>query len=847
MADDTSIDTDELLDRYAPPEAVYDEMLVENGVLRPCWEAFCRSLQELGSKELSRRWRQAQQTIRQTGIVYSGQPDTENNQRPWLLDPIPILIEAAEWRKIGEALEQRAQLLNVILADLYGPQQLIRQGNLPPELLYMHPGFRRPYHGQRPPGGRFLHVYAADLGRSPNGAWWILGDRTEAPSGAGYALENRIVLSRMLPDLFHRSRVERLAHYFIALRDTLLQLASTHRDNPRIALLSQGPDFSNYFEDAYLARYLGYTLVVGEDLAVRNSQVMLKTLSGLLPVDVVLRRPNSEDCDPLELAQTTSGGIAGLLQAARDRQIVVANTLGSGILESPVFMAFLPQLCKTLLGEELKLPGVATWWCGDPTALDYVANHIDDLIIKRAFRQRGRELDACQKLNTMPKQKLIETIRANPTLFVAQERVLRSTAPLWQNGTLSPAHIAIRTFVVASSDSYVAMKGGFARVSKKIESLELSLLTGEGSKDVWVLSDGTVSPVTLLHRAGRPLQLQRGGAELPSRVADNLFWLGRHLERADFVARLVRAVCVRLTSETESEQILELPMLMRALAEFGQVEPGFVVEGLSSQLPAFEDTLPSAVLDENQAGNLRSLVDQIGATVSKLRDRISVDGWYIVNRIREHFRPLRFVQTDIADLLVLLNELISEVAAFGGLVNESMTRSQAWRFLEMGRRLERASQLVALTKCAFGECAQTNDALLEATVEITDSMMTYRSRYLATIQLGAVLDLLLTDQTNPRSVEYQLEALVNHINMLPRDRSQVTYSAEQKLAMSALHMIRMADAQSLADAHAVGDPGQLNQLLETLEEILPELSDAIAHRYLIHVGPAHQLAAPRPE
>jgi uncharacterized circularly permuted ATP-grasp superfamily protein/uncharacterized alpha-E superfamily protein len=836
------------LDSYVAPAGVYDELLDGQGNLRPAWHRFHHILARLSTAEFARRWDQSQNLLHENGIAFGAYGDSEGAARPWVLDPLPLVIAAESWQQVAAGLAQRARLLDRVLADLYGPQTLLSRRILPAEMVFRHPGFLRAYHGQRPAGNRFVPCYAADLARAPDGNWWVLADRTEAPSGVGFALENRIVVSRMLPDVFHGCQVERLATYFLALQQMLAQSAPQHRDNPRIVLLSQGPESPNFFEDAYMARYLGYTLVEGGDLAVRNGQVMLKTLGGLLPVDVVFRRPNSEFCDPLELAADASGGIVGLLQAARERTVAITNVLGAGLVESPVFMAFLPVCCQELLREDLLLPNLATWWCADPDSKRYVLDHLDGLVIRRAFRVRGQDLPFHRMLQAWPIDRLAAAIESRPHDFVAQERIDRSTAPVWSNGGIQPARIALRSYVVASGDGFEVMRGGLVRVSQSPRPLDFSILSGEGSKDAWIVSDQPVSQVSLLQMQAQTVELRRSGAELPSRVADNLYWLGRQIERSEAAARLLRTTILRLTSETECELLPELPMLLRALVEQGQIEPGYVVEGINVPLPALGQTLPGTVLDEHQAGSLRFTVTQLFRVATLVRDRISTDSWRILSRIDQQFRPWpRYAGVDLTDLLTILDQMIIDLAAFSGMVMESMTRSHIWRFLDLGRRLERALQVICLARSALEHAAELSGPVLETLLEVADSLMTYRGRYLANLQLGAVIDLLLTDDTNPRSLAYQLVLLADHVDRLPRNRTQPLLGLDQRLAMSLLHDIRMVDVPMLADLHARGQSAPLVELLTALEERLPKLSDAVNHQYLIHAGTAHQLTKIRLE
>jgi uncharacterized circularly permuted ATP-grasp superfamily protein len=513
----------------------------------------------LPRSEFGRRWEQAQRLLQQNSLAYPDPKAPHARSHPWELDAFPLVIEAEEWRGVAAALRQRATLLDLVLQDIYGPQELVKAGHLPAEAVFRHPGFLLPYCRPGVPPQRILHVYGADVARSPDGRWWVLDDRCESPSGAGFALQNRIAMSRMLPDVIHECRVERLAPYFISVQEQLARLAPD-RERARVVWLSQLAGSANYFEDAFLARYLGYTLAEAGDLAVRQNKLYLKTLGGLSPVDVLLRRPNSENCDPLELSDASSMGVAGLLQCLRSNNAAAANGLGSGLLESPIFMAFLPQLSETLLSEPLLMPNVATWWCGDPKSKRYVLSRISELAIRPAYRRRGVN-DA--RLLELSRSELTAMIEAAPAAYVAQERVRRSTAPVWSGHEVSYSYISLRAFAVSSKDSYEVMPGGLARVSAALGPLDVSLLEGERSKDTWVLSDGPVSSVTLLSAPDEPLALRRGGVDLPSRAAEHFFWLGRQSVRAESLGKLIRAVALRLTSEQDAERIPELQLLSR--------------------------------------------------------------------------------------------------------------------------------------------------------------------------------------------------------------------------------------------------------------------------------------------
>ncbi len=819
----------------------YDEVFSAAGKMHPHWQRFADAAAHLSSEEFSRRWLQAQRLLRQNSLAYPDPGDPHARKHPWALDAFPLTIGAEEWKRLSAALEQRAHVLDLVLRDLFGPQRLLHEGKLPPEVLFRHPGFLLPYANPEKSPDRILHLYAADLARSPEGQWWVMGDRTEAPSGAGFALENRIAMSRMMPDVIHHCRVERHAPFFKALQRHLSLLSEPQDAEPRIVLLSRAAGTANYFEDAFLARYLGYTLAEAGDLDVRDNQVFIKTLAGLSRVDVLWRRPNSEHCDPLELSSVSPSGVAGLVQAVRSGKVAVANCLGSGLVESPVFMAFLPQLCQALLGEPLKMPGIATWWCGEEKSRRHVLANLDKLVIKPAYRRRGFTRTESQNFAKLTRREIAQQIEKDPGNFVAQEIMVRSTAPVWSEITSERAFIALRTFAVANEDSYHIMPGGLTRLSATLAPLELSLLDGEGSKDTWVLAEGAVPPVTLLQTADEPVQIRRGGVDLSSRAAEHFFWLGRLTTRAESLGKLVRAVALRLASEADAESIPELPILIRGLASQGMIEPGFVVEEIRDQLPALERLLPTAVFNSDDMNALRSTVSRMTVLASSVRDLMSLDSWRIIRQMDDSFWSSP-KSDGLLDVMEKVNELLVQLAALGGNVAESMTRTHAWRFLDFGRRLEHALQTATLLSSVLDAKSSADHALLEALLEICDGLMTYRFRYFSRMQLAPVLDLLLCDDTNPRSVLYQVIQCFNHVNQLPRDIHGPNVRPEQTLVASISTLLKTADSQQIAAAYNDGDAKPLKSLLQYIEDTLPKLSDAISHRYFFHSGPVMQLA-----
>jgi uncharacterized circularly permuted ATP-grasp superfamily protein/uncharacterized alpha-E superfamily protein len=844
-----------LLAGYAPPAGVHDELLTEAGEVRPHWRRFLERLSALGPAELERRWVKSRHLLHENGVSYNVYGDPRGMDRPWSLSPVPVLIGPEEWASLSEGVAQRARLLDLLLADLYGPQRALAEGWLPPELIFTHPYFLRPLHGLRLPRTSWLPLYGIDLVRAEDARWRALADRTQAPSGAGYALENRIIVSQVLPDLFRGCNVERLALYFRSLQETLAGLAPFNRDNPRVVLLTPGPHNATYFEQAYLAQYLGYTLASGGDLTVRDDRVYLKTLSGLQPVDVILRRVNDDYCDPLELRQESVLGVSALVQAIRQGNVALANPIGTGLVQSPAFLPYLPTLARHLLGEELKLGSAETFWCGDARALPAVLDRFDTLVLKPAFAEGFTHPIFVSTLAAEERAALRARVLASPREWVAQEHIPASTTPLLAGENLVPRALVLRGYAVASGGRYTVMPGGLARVARSADNPEVSMQVGAGSKDTWVLASGPASSFSLLPPASHAVELSRGGGDLPSRVADNLYWLGRYAERAEAIARLARVTMARLRdapAEPGLWQSSGLQLLLGVLAAQADLE----MNALGSPLPTApasitEDQLLATLFDRHE-GSLAAVIQKVLRVARTVRDRLSADTWRVLTALDDELdapptslrppEPRKDPSTDGAEV-ARLDRTVLALAAFAGLATESMTRGQAWRFLDMGRRMERASTLVLLLSRTLVD--QSEGPLLEAILEVADSGMTYRRRYLANLQVAPVLDLLLTDETNPRSVFFQLRALVDHLAALPTQSAGGTRTPQQRIAIAAQAELQLADADALARTDAAGKRPALETLLTRLADQLPALSDSLSSSYLSHAAVSRNLGTQR--
>ena len=738
---------DAVADQYRPQPGAADELVGADGRVRDHWRPVLDDLRRPAA-EVEARFAAADRHLKNSGVYYRVYDDAGGGERAWPLSHVPLVIAGDEWQRIERGVAQRASLLEQVLDDLYGPARLIGDGAIPAAAITGNPDFVRPIAGVRPRGGEHLVIYAADLARGPDGGWWVLSDRTQAPSGMGYALENRLAMSGAMPTLYRDMQVERLAPFFQALRSALA--AKAGREGARIGFLTPGSANETYFEHAYLARYLGFLLVEGGDLMVENGALHVRTIEGLKRLDVVLRRLDADFCDPIELNADSRIGVPGLVEAVRKGSVALANSLGAGLVEARVMMAFLPALARRLLGEDLILPNVATWWCGDGAARASVLANLDRLSIEPAFSRRPQGLS--REGASLPpasdpaaRARLAALIERQPLDIVAQETVTLSTLPVWRQGGLVPRPFTLRVFAVSTPSGWKVMPGGFCRVSESADGLALSMQRGGRSADVWVTSDGPVEPISLLPRPGK-VTIRRRLGHLPSRAADNLFWLGRYLERAEATLRLVRALS-EISVEVDADDADASGRLVNLLIAWDAATPGAVDAALKSAIGG------------TRLGSARVLVGQAVRTAAIIRERLSPDATRALDDLSALMATQGAQPGDLAD------RALRVIAAFSGLAQENMNRIAGWRLLELGRRVERAILTCRMARILGDETAR--DAALDALLKVTDSRITYRARYLMGTMRPPVLDLIMLDDGNPRSVAFQIERLAEHLATLP--------------------------------------------------------------------------------
>jgi uncharacterized circularly permuted ATP-grasp superfamily protein/uncharacterized alpha-E superfamily protein len=830
-----TFESGDLAGGYEVASGGFDELVDGSGELKAHWQPLLRALSALDPATRSLRMEQLNARVRETGIAHDLFSDPASAAQPWRVDLVPLIIAPQEWHQLERALIQRARLFEGMLADLYGQQQLLKSGAIPHQLVFSDPSYLRPCQGLKPPGG-FIQFFATDIARGPDGSWRVIDTHAETPAGIGYALANRMVHTNVAGDMFGACKALRLAPFFQQLQAALAR--RTDRAAPSIALLTPGPRHNDFFSHAYLARYLGLVLVEGGDLRVSDNRVSLKTLHGLMPIDLIVRCVAGGVADPLELDSSGFAGPVGLLQAIRKHPDLVVNALGSALAENRGLSAYLPKLANTLLGEELLMPDGPRWWLGDAANRSHVLANLDHIVIRPAHEGTARPGGAIPgidpaRLGPVERAALLQEIEVRGPALVAEAKVGFGTTPSLTPAGLVPKPYALRMFVAATASGFTVLPGGLAMTVNPDLTVALSAPDGE-SRDVWVVSDATLPPFTSLWRPTiEAAQVERTPHDLPSRAADNLFWLGRYVERADWTMRVLRMCLSRLQEDSAPRQ--ELRASRTALEILLSQDEGKVPgEWEPTDTRLIDQLTHNLMTSAEWYYGLPRTLDNIHRVASLTRDRLSLEAWRTLN---DFYASRRWragaMPTSMGDSLRLLEDGLRVLSAFHGLTHENMTRSFGWSFLDMGRRLERAHNMAELLLGIFGKPRAGDDETgsLLFVLEVADSFITYRSRYRLAPMLPLVLDLLLVDESNPRSIAFQLAALARHIDTLPQSVEGHGRIEEQRLALSLLTQVRLADVASLAKPDAddarVGLQGLLRQQVATL----PTLSDAIGRRY----------------
>jgi len=826
----------DVVEAYARPSlgtpSRWDEMVDQVQGVRDTWREMGSVLRHLGPEGLDEQSRTVASLLAQDGVTY--RPHGADQEQPWSLDPVPMLVDENEWSGLERGLAQRAEVLDLVLADLYGPRRLLAERLLPPEIVFGHAGFVRAVDQIRLPGARQLFIAAADLIRAPDGQWSVLTDRTQAPSGTGYAMANRRVVSRALPGLYRDTRIHRIGPFFQAMRIALQSLAPSQAEVPRIVLLTSGAESETSFDQAFLSSLLGFPLVEGTDLVVRDGHVWQRSIGRLEPVDVILRRVDAAFCDPLELRPDSQLGVPGLVEASRLGNVSIVNGLGTGVLENPALFPFLPRLSQVLLDQPLALPSVQTWWCGDDASRNHVLANLDSLVIKPVARRIVRTSRFGWELSEGQREELARRINADPASWVGQEAVVPSTAPGVGARGLEARPVVLRSFAVAEGTSYRVLPGGLGRVSPDPSSLIITTQDGALAKDVWVLSS---APTQTDEQVAPEVTHGQVVAAISPRVAQSLFWLGRYAERAEDVSRLV-AVTDNRWHDVHPGVDPAVPRCVDVLVE------AVVAITATWPLTATGDDSPHSLLravigSDQRSGTVAHDVRRIRELASASRDQLSTDTWAILRDLERGLFPFR--NGHGGDITSAMTSLREALMAFAGLAAESMVRDSGWHFMDAGRRLERALQIARLLRGTLitSHLPEVDALVEESTLIAAESIITHRRRYPAQSGADTVLELLLIDRDNPRSLAFQLDRLAADLRRIGSPTQADQGLDEQALRISA--RLLAVDTRSLA---AVGEGGrrvELEALLGTVVDELHDVALAIEGAHFAHQGRLQQL------
>lgn len=821
-----------LIGNYKTIPGVYDELYDADGQIRNKYKFLVKSFQELGPAELVNRRRDTDRILRENGVTYNlYQTDSpEAKERPWDLDLFPLVMESEEWRLLERGLNQRADLLDALVRDVYSKRRLLHEKKIPPEILFNETSFLRACDGMydsnhflaRNPA---LLFFVCDLIRAADGNFYVLNDRVQAPSGSGYSLENRIVLSRIFPSMYRDAMVHRVAVYFRSLRKSLTQLAGVSGREPVIVLLTPGPSNETYFEHAYLAGYLGYTLVQGEDLTVRKNKVYMKTVEGLQQIDLILRRVDDDFMDPLELRGDSLLGVPGLLESVRSGNVKIANPIGTGFLENRALLPFYSDLCRFYLGEDLILPMAPTYWMGTPQHFQLVLQNPEKYVFKTVSRTDEEKPVTFIELSGDRKDSFLNKLRMSPNRFIAQEMIASATVPVLGEYGFRPGRAIMRTFVSSSGSGYQTMAGGLVRVSPSLDDFFITSQRGAWSKDLWVLATETQKEESLLVPKSDQILISRKSSGVPSRVADNLFWLARYLERSENQTRVIREATYKILQVEDGYERESLENALKLVTHVTNSYPGFLGDDASELFLNPFSELQRLTANRQVVGSLAFHLRSLVTASKSVRDRLSDDMKKILLQLEDQSNH----QIESYDQIIdFLQKIVVNLSSLTGLSFENMSREAGWYFLNLGRRIERSINMILMLQGMIRWDSFRDKASFETFLRINDIRLTYNRRYSGKIDQESVLDILLFDTTNPRSFAYQLEQINSDIKFLPGKDDKVVYS-EDRAALQLYTHFKLKDISIFFESENPLE--SVSIWLEELHNYLKQLSESLSSRY----------------
>lgn len=839
--------TDTLFKDYLT-EDIPDEMISPALEINPNWKDLLSNICNIGIKGLVSRQNDLNWYLSENGVTYNVYDNPLGLNRPWNLNVIPLIFQESEWITIEKGIRQRTEILNFIIKDIYGKRELIHNGILPQEIIFGHYGFLQQCDKIKYNTNKHLLIHAIDMARGSDGQMWIINDHTQAPSGMGYALENRLTIGRVLPDLFQNIYVKKLSEFFRHFNELLMNACPDKNDNPNIVILTPGPHNETYFEHAYLSSFLGYSLVQGNDLIVRDGYLWMKSLKGLKKVDAVLRRVDDNFTDPLELREDSQLGVAGLLEVVRKQNVSVINPIGSRILENPGLIPFIPGVAKYFLNEDLILPQIATWWCGQEKEKKYVLEHLPDLIVKKIDPSNSDSIFFGETMSSIELNKLKQEISDRPYRFVGQSKLTLSTSPTLINQQLEPRRSVWRTYSIANDEGYYVMPGGLVRVAAEKGGIVVSNQKGGTSKDIWITTNAEEKSQIQVTRRPKLNAHISGLDNLPSQTAENLYWTGRYVSRTLVTTRFIRMVLKQLTLIQSNERMpnsQSIRLLCKAVTHLTATYPGFIDIQYDEINKNIISELLSVILDKDRNGSLSSTFSMLTNSYYSIRNLWSGDMWRVFDRIEKIWKDLHDdPEINIKKIIQALDQLITRLIAFMGLVEESILIEQGLLLYYIGHQLEQS--MLSISKCRSLLVVKQNDQveyeILESIVTSQESLNIYRYSYKTYFTIENVLDLILLDLKYPRSLAYQLNRLNKDLSILPQSKVSHEITNYEKYVFAAYSKVRLATSAELVSTNYDSlIRFNLDNLLSDLSNLLVNTSGTIINTYFNHTFVQNQL------